>query len=264
MVDALEGAVVVVTGGAGGIGLALAERFATEGARTVVIADLDAAKAAAAAGSLPGGVGAGIGLDVTDEKALVDTVARIESEFGPIGVWASNAGLATGAGLGDNRAWERSFGVHVLAHVYAARAVLPGMVERGRGYFLVTASAAGLLTEMDMAPYTVTKHGAVALAEWLAIRYGDSGVDVACLCPQGVDTPLLAGAGPHSATMAAGGLMQPVEVADAVVTAMEDGRFLVLPHPEVAEYEQRRAGDRDRWLRGMRRVRAQLDQARDQ
>jgi NAD(P)-dependent dehydrogenase (short-subunit alcohol dehydrogenase family) len=146
--------------------------------------------------------------------------------------------------------------VHVLAHVYAARAVLPAMVARGRGRFLVTASAAGLLTEMDAAPYTVTKHGSVALAEWLAIRYGDSGVSFFCLCPQAVRTPMLADAGSDAAALAAGGLIEPEQVADAVVRAFAEDKFLILPHAEVAEYERRRAGDRDRWLAGMRRVRA--------
>lgn len=255
---ALRESVAVVTGGASGIGLALAERFAAEGARAVVIADLDGARAADAAGKLPASVGHPIALDVTDAGALAAAVDEIESAVGPIDVWCSNAGVAAGIGLGDDASWALAWDLHVMAHVYAARTVLPRMVERGHGHFLVTASAAGLLTEMDLAPYTVTKHGAVALAEWLAIRYGDTGVGFSCLCPQGVRTPLLAGLPDDSATLAAGEVLEPEQVAGAVVDALAQGRFLILPHPRVAEFERRRAADRDRWLAGMRTVRARL------
>ncbi len=255
--------VIVVTGGASGIGRALTERFAAEGARAVVVADLDGARAAGAAATLPGAVGHGFALDVTDPLALAGVVDTIESTIGPIDLWCSNAGAATGRGLGDDAAWALAWNLHVLAHVHAARTVLPRMVERGRGHFMVTASAAGLLTEMDTAPYTVTKHGAVALAEWLAIRYGgDSGVGFSCLCPQGVRTPLLDGLTTGSATLAAGDLLEPSQVADAVIEALAADRFLILPHPRVAEFEQRRAADRDRWLAGMRKVRARLVAAR--
>jgi NAD(P)-dependent dehydrogenase (short-subunit alcohol dehydrogenase family) len=258
MTTALPAAVAVITGGAGGIGRALAERFAAEGARAVVVADLDPAAAAATAATLSSPVHLGLGCDVTVEAEVVALVDRVEAEVGPIDVWCSNAGLGGGPDLGSDAAWDACWRVHVLAHVYAARVVLPGMVLRGRGHFLVTASAAGLLTELDAAPYTVTKHGSVAIAEWLAIRYGGNGVDFSCLCPQGVRTPLLAGAGPDAAATAAGAVLEPEAVADAVVKAFSDDRFLILPHPEVAEYERRRAGDRDRWLAGMRRVRARL------
>lgn len=254
--------VVVVTGGASGIGLAMARLFAAEGARTVVLADLDAGTAARAAAGLPGGVGYGLGLDVTDEAALRAAVGRIEAERGPIDVWCGNAGLATGPGLGTDEDWSRGWAVHVLAHVYAARAVLPGMVARGRGHFLVTASAAGLLTELDSAAYPVTKHAGVALAEWLAIHYGGSGVSFSCLCPQGVRTPLLASAGPQAATLHAGPVIEPEAVAREVLAAMAGDRFLILPHPEVAGYERQRAGDRDRWLAGMRRMWERISTAR--
>jgi NAD(P)-dependent dehydrogenase (short-subunit alcohol dehydrogenase family) len=175
----LVDAVTVVTGGASGIGRALAERFAAEGARVVVVADLDQAGAEAVAAGLAGGIGGigvGVGLDVTDEGALRALADRIETEIGAIDVYCSNAGIGDAPGLGDDQQWERAFGVHVLAHVYAARHVLPRMVARGRGRFMVTASAAGLLTAMDSAAYTATKHGSVALAEWLAIDHGDCGV----------------------------------------------------------------------------------------
>jgi len=254
----VEGVVAVVTGGAGGIGRALAHRLARAGAAAVVVADLDGSTADAIAAGLSGPGGhRGVGLDVTDEAALVATVARIEAEVGPIGLWCSNAGIAAGRDLGTNEDWARAWDVHVLAHVYAVRAVLPRMLERGRGHFLVTASAAGLLTEMDLAPYAVTKHGSVALAEWLAIRYGGSGVGFSCLCPQAVNTSMIANAPPESATLA-GGIIEPDQVADAVLDALAADRFLILPHPEVAEFARRRVTDPDRWIAGMRRLRAKL------
>lgn len=254
----LKDAVTVVTGGAGGIGAALARRLAAEGARTVVVADVDAGGAAALAADLPAGVGLPLALDVADEAAVAAAVARVEDQAGPIDVWCSNAGVASPAGLGDDEDWHRCWRLHVHAHVVAARHVLPRMLARGRGHLMVTASAAGLLTEADTAPYAVTKHGSVAIAEWLAIQYGDRGVTFSCLCPQGVRTRMLAGVPPGSATLAAGGVIPPEEVAGAVVEAWRQGRFLVLPHPEVARYEQRRAADRDRWLAGMRKLRARL------
>ncbi|MGE5828667.1 MAG: SDR family oxidoreductase [Micromonosporaceae bacterium] len=259
----LAGSVAVVTGGASGIGRALARRFAAEGARAVVVADVNGSAAAQVADRLPSAERLGLALDVTDEQAVRAAAERIEAELGPIDVWCSNAGRALGRRLGANDDWMGSFQLHVMAHVYAARHVLPRMLARGRGHFLVTASAAGLLTEVSGAPYTVTKHGSVALAEWLAIRHGDSGVTFSCLCPQGVNTPMVAGEGADSAILAVAGLLEPEEVADAVLAAIDDGRFLILPHPEVAEYERRRASDRDRWLNGMRRLRADLDRRRE-
>jgi NAD(P)-dependent dehydrogenase (short-subunit alcohol dehydrogenase family) len=252
----LRDAVAVVTGGASGIGQALAGRFAREGARAVVVADLDQPGARRVAKGLDCPVALGVGLDVTDQAAVGALVDRVEHEVGPIGLWCSNAGVGLGPGLGSDRDWERSWQVHVMAHVHVARALLPRMAARGRGHLLITASAAGLLTNVDTAPYSVTKHGTVALAEWLAIRHGDDGVTVSCLCPQGVRTPMTAGERPGSALLAVGRLLEPEEVADAVVDGLADGRFLILPHPEVAEFERRRAGDRDRWLAGMRRLRA--------
>jgi NAD(P)-dependent dehydrogenase (short-subunit alcohol dehydrogenase family) len=259
----LAGSVAVITGGASGIGRALAERFLAEGAKTVVIADRSAVATEAAAAELAqsapdGATVLGIGLDVTDETAVLAAVAQIDGEVGPIDIWCSNAGISTGPDLGSDEIWDAAVKVHMLAHLYVARHVLPLMVARGTGHIMITASAAGLLTEMDTLAYSATKHGSVAMAEWLAIRYGDTGVTFSCLCPQGVVTPMTAGFGADSAVMAAGGFIQTGDVADAVVAALAEGRFLILPHPKVAEYEQRRATDRDRWLAGMRRTWAKL------
>lgn len=253
-------AVTVVTGGASGIGAALARRFAAEGAAAVVVADVDTAGARAVAAELPAGVGRAVTLDAGDEEQVAATVAHLESDVGQVDVWCSNAGVASRHGLGEDDDWQRCWRLHVHAHVLAARHVLPRMVERDHGHLMITASAAGLLTEADTAPYAVTKHGSVALAEWLAIRYGGGGVGFSCLCPQGVSTPMLAGAPADSATLAAGEMLPPERVADAVVAAWREGRFLILPHPEVAEYERRRATDRERWLGAMRRLRTRARQ----
>jgi NAD(P)-dependent dehydrogenase (short-subunit alcohol dehydrogenase family) len=254
----LQGAVTVVTGGARGIGRALAERFAAEGAAGVVVADLDGPGAERVAAGLGCPSPLGVPLDVTDPAAVARLVDRIEGELGPVDLWCSNAGVALGRDLGADADWERSFAVHVLAPVHAARVLAPRMAARGGGHLLLTASAAGLLTNLDSAPYTVTKHGTVALAEWLAIRWGDAGVGVSCLCPQGVRTAMTEGVNATPALLAAGPLLEPEEVAEAVVRGLAEGRFLILPHPEVGTFERRRAADRDRWLAGMRRARARL------
>jgi NAD(P)-dependent dehydrogenase (short-subunit alcohol dehydrogenase family) len=252
MLTSVRDAVTVVTGGASGIGRALAERFAAEGARAVAVLDRDGDAAERVAAGIPGGTG--YPLDVTDEAALAPLADLIEERHGPIDLWCSNAGVLTGAGLGTDADWAAAWGVHVLAHVYAARHVLPRMLARDRGHLLVTASAAGLLTEADVAAYSVTKHGSVAIAEWLAIRYGGAGVGFSCLCPQAVRTPMIVDAPAESTTLHAGAVLEPAQVADAVVAALAAGTFLILPHPEVADYERRRATDRDRWLAGMRRL----------
>jgi NAD(P)-dependent dehydrogenase (short-subunit alcohol dehydrogenase family) len=253
----LRDAVVVVTGGSGGIGAALCRRAAAEGASGVVVADLDGDAASALAASLP--VPAlGVGLDVTDAGQVAELVRRTEAELGPVDLLCANAGVAVGRGLGEDADWELSWRVNVMGVVTCVRAVLPSMQARGSGHVLVTASAAGLLTNLDTAPYSVTKHGAVALAEWLAMTYGDEGIGVSCLCPQAVRTPMTAGEGAQSATLGAGTMLEPEDVAEAVVVALREGRFLVLPHPEVADRERMRTADRDRWLGGMRRWRRSL------
>ena len=252
----MRDAVAVVTGGASGIGAALARRFAAEGARAVVVADLDAEGAAAVAATLDCPVPLGIRLDVADEAAVAGAAAMVERDIGPIELWCSNAGVVSKPGLGTDADWQRAWQVHVLAHVYAARHVVPAMVARGHGHLMITASAAGLLAEADQAAYSVTKHGSVALAEWLAIQHVDQGVRVSCLCPQGVNTPMLALAPPESTTLAAGETIEVDDVCDTVMEALAADRFLILPHPKVQWYEKQRAADRDRWLSGMRRLRA--------
>jgi NAD(P)-dependent dehydrogenase (short-subunit alcohol dehydrogenase family) len=264
----LEGKVAVVTGGAGGIGRALAHRFVEEGARGVLVADLRGTAEVAA------GIGdrvAGFDGDVSEEATVRALVARAEETFGPVDLFCANAGVAVGIGLEDDEAvWDLAFGVNIRSHIYAARALVPGWTERGGGYFLTTASAAGMLTQIGSAPYAVTKHAAVAFAEWLSVTYGSAGIRVSCLCPMGVNTPLL-GADAHDrsddqqmatrAVTAAGAVLEPEQVADAVVAALREERFLVLPHPEVLEFFRRKADDYDRWLRGMRRLQASITPA---
>jgi len=255
----LAGAVAVVTGGAGGIGSALARRFAAEGAAAVVVADLDAAGADRVAQSFNG---TGCRVDVTDADSVATLVSTVLDRYGHIDLFCSNAGITTGAGVDASTVdWQRTWEVNVLAHVHAARAVLPSMLDRGSGYLLQTCSAAGLLTAVGDAPYTVTKHAAVGFAEWLAITYGDRGIRVSALCPQGVRTPMLdsglsAGHLGARVTAAAGRVLAPEEVADAVVEGLAAERFLILPHPEVGTFYARKAADPDRWLAGMRRFMA--------
>jgi NAD(P)-dependent dehydrogenase (short-subunit alcohol dehydrogenase family) len=263
----LRNRVVVVTGGASGIGRALCHRFAAEGARGVVVADCDAeggARVAAEVGGLA------VPTDVAREEQVRKLVERTTERFGPIDLFCSNAGVAVGPGLGDgesgpfapDEAWRQSWDVNVMAHVYATRALLPSMLERGEGYLLYTASAAGLLTDVIAHAYAVTKHAAVGFAEWLAISYGRRGIRVSCLCPQGVRTPMLMGSSPDAEDPGAAhltpGMIEPEEVAEAVMQGLAREEFLILPHPEVKDYFQRKASDYDRWLRGMRRMRAQV------
>jgi NAD(P)-dependent dehydrogenase (short-subunit alcohol dehydrogenase family) len=255
----LHGRVAIITGGAGGIGAALARRFAAEGAEAVVVADLDERAAAEVAAGI-GPVALGLGVDVTDADQVRALVATAEQRYGRVDLFCANAGVTVGDGLAAADAdWGRAWEVNVLAHVYAARAVLPGMLARGEGYLLQTCSAAGLLTAIGDAPYTVTKHAAVGLAEWLAITYRERGIRVSALCPQGVRTRMLtdgidAGHPGALVTAAAGEVLTPEQVAQAVVEGLSAERFLILPHPEVAEYSRNKAADPDRWLAGMRSV----------
>ncbi len=268
----IDGRVVVVTGGAGGIGRALCSAFARAGARGVVVGDIDGDGAARVADMLSSeGYGAlAVRCDVALESDVTALVAEAESAFGPVDIFCANAGIVIPGGVEVADAdWERIWGINVRSHIYAARAVLPAMLARGEGYLIHTASAAGLLTQLGSAPYSVTKHAVVALAEWLSITHGAAGLKVSCLCPQGVWTAMT-GAGDDDgndeqvsrelavSTAGRDGMMLPAQVAEVVVEAVADERFLILPHPEVADYEQRRAGDRERWLRGMRKVQAQI------
>jgi NAD(P)-dependent dehydrogenase (short-subunit alcohol dehydrogenase family) len=249
--------ICVVTGGASGIGRALSQRFAAEGAGAVVVVDRDADGAAATAEAIGDQAVARV-VDVTQESEIAALVERTEAEIGPVDLFASNAGILSGQGIeAPDEAWSLVWSVNVMAHVYAARALVPRMQARGGGWLLNTASAAGLLSQPGDAAYSVTKHGAVALAEWLAITYGDSGIHVSCLCPMAVSTPMIGDADEMSLegrAAASRGIISPETVADAVVEGLRKEQFLILPHPEVAAFEERRASDRDRWLAGMRRL----------
>ncbi len=246
--------VVIVTGGASGIGRALCEAFAKQGARGVVVADLDEAGATQVAGAI-GAIA--MGVNVADEADVQRLVQASTERFGRVDLFCSNAGVILRADEGaSNEHWQRHWDVNVMAHVYAARAVLPQMLARGEGYLLQTASAAGLLSQVNAAPYSVTKHAAVGFAEWLSIAYGERGIRVSCLCPQGVRTPMLRSAdGGNRPSFLADGALSASQVADAVIEGLRKEEFLILPHAEVLSFFQRKAADYERWLRGMRRLR---------
>ena len=262
----LEGAVAVVTGAASGIGRSLARALALEAGSMVVVADIDASGAQAVAAEIATAAGpdttAGFaaGIDVTDEDAVVSVIERVESSLGPIELWCGNAGISRLGGVErPDDEWNHVWNVNVMAHVIACRHLVPRWVERGSGHLLVTASAAGLLTNFGTASYAVTKHAAVGLAEWIAIAHGDDGVRVSCLCPQGVRTPMTENEGAVAVDQVRSlGLIEPEEVAAVTLEGLREDRFLILPHPEVATYELRRAGDRQRWLDGMRRMQRRL------
>src|ERR1700752_123860 len=253
----VEGKVVVVTGGANGIGRALCQRFASEGAKAVVVADIDEESAAVVAREIGGQA---VHADVALERDVIRLVAATVDSFGPIDLFCANAGIFGPAGGPEvsNDDWKLMWDTNVMSHVYAARAVIPGMLARGSGYFLHTASAAGLLTQIGAAPYAVTKHAVVAFAEWLSITYGNAGIKVSCLCPQGVRTQMLLGPDGKRESFLLAGALEPEAVADAVIDGLANEDFLILPHPEVADYFKRKAGDYDRWLRGMRRLNAEV------
>jgi NAD(P)-dependent dehydrogenase (short-subunit alcohol dehydrogenase family) len=255
----IAGKVVVVTGGANGIGRALATRFVEEGARHVAIADLDEAASQRVANEIDGARCAGFGIDVTLEADVRRLVAATEA-VGPIDLFCSNAGIlatdgdARSATSAPNETWERAWAVNVMAHVYAARAALPAMIARKSGYFLHTVSAAGLLSQIAAAPYSTTKHAAIGFAESLAITHKDDGIKVSVLCPQAVDTAMIHGQGSMFGADV-DGVVTPAHVAEAVVEALERETFLVLPHPKVAEYMTRKIENYDRWLGGMAKMR---------
>ena len=275
--------VAVVTGGASGIGRSLCLAFAEHGAAGVVVADVDTPGAEDVAAQVisRGGRALAVRADLTREGDVRALVGQATDAFGRIDLFCSNAGIIVAGGVEvSDEAWSRIWAINVQSHIYVARAVLPGMLARGAGYLVITASAAGLLTQLGSAPYAVTKHAAVALAEWLAITYGARGIKVSCLCPQAVTTNLGAtslrevgalalpppgdgavpstDAGSVSRQAAVDGVLTPEQVAASVVDGLAAERFLILPHPEVAAYELRRAQDRDRWLGGMRRLHARL------
>ncbi|MBX3482037.1 SDR family oxidoreductase [Phenylobacterium sp.] len=253
----VAGKVVVVTGGAEGIGAALCHRFRREGAAFIAVADRNAEGAGRVAGAV-GGVAYPV--DVADRAAVEALVADVEARNGRIDLFCSNAGVGDAdpdpawAASATDAAWDRLWRINVMAHVHAARAVLPGMVARGEGYLLQTISAAGLLSQVGGTVYSTTKHAAVGLAEAIAITHGDQGVRVSILCPQGVDTAMLRNS--RQGANRPDGVLSPEAVADSVIAGLEAERFLILPHPQVAGYMQRKAADYDRWLAGMRRLRA--------
>ncbi|MEU6699680.1 SDR family oxidoreductase [Pseudonocardia sp. NPDC046786] len=282
----VTGQVAAVTGGAGGIGRAIARRLVENGAR-VLVSDLDAGRIDQVVAELevlaPGRIAGHVG-NCADETDLAGLLAEADRRFGPVDLFVANAGIGPVSGIdAPDAEWTAALEVNVLAHVRAARLLLPGWLERGRGYFVATASAAGLLTQIGSPTYTVTKHAAVGFAEWLSITYGDRGIGVSCLCPMGVDTAMLRGGTDSGGTdsggvepgaaeagdgealrralaavTGAGRVLDPLDVADTLLAALHDERFLVLPHPEVGEFHRRKAADHDRWLAGMRRYRQSL------
>jgi NAD(P)-dependent dehydrogenase (short-subunit alcohol dehydrogenase family) len=248
----LKGSIVIVTGGANGIGRALCRRFRDEGAAAIVVADIDRAAAERVATEVGG---SSIPTDVSREADVASLVEQTLARHQRIDLFCSNAGIALHGGVDTpNADWQRCWDVNVMAHVYAARAALPSMLERGSGYFLQTVSAAGLLTHPHSATYAATKSAALSFAEWLSIAYGDRGIRVSALCPQGVKTDMLARAEQETGRFLIDGALEPEQVAGDVVKGIAEERFLILPHAEVSEFVNRKAADRDRWLRGMRRL----------
>jgi NAD(P)-dependent dehydrogenase (short-subunit alcohol dehydrogenase family) len=246
----VAGKVVAVTGGAKGIGRALARRFAQEGARHVAVADLDDAGVRAVAAELRG---SSMRVDVSREAEIAAFIDTTERNHGPIDLFCSNAGIGIGRGLDTpNDVWQKIWEVNLMAHVYAARHLVPRMIARGGGYLLHTASAAGLLSQIGSATYSVTKHAAVSLAEWIALTHAHEGIKVSVLCPQAVRTDMIAGNEGDVASV--DGIMEPEELAQAVVAGLAAEKVLILPHAEVAQYMQRKAQDRDRWIAGMNRL----------
>ena len=247
----VAGKIIIVTGAASGIGRGLCQRFAKEGAKAIIAADVNEAGAKAVADEVKGEAFA---CDVRKESDIINLAKFTEDKYGRIDLFCSNAGIiAIGGYEVDNEAWQRIWEINVLAHVFAARAVMPGMIKRGGGAFLITASAAGLLSQIGSLPYSVTKHAAVGLAENLSITYGDQGIKVFALCPQAVDTEMTRGV-EGGGVAGVDGLMKPEQLADAVMESFAADEFLILPHKEVKTYMQRKAADYTRWLQGMRRL----------
>ena len=249
---------MVVTGGGGGIGGALCRRFAAEGAEKVIVSDIDQRAAETVAAEIGG---TAVRTDVTVESEVAHLVRQTLEAHGRIDLYCSNAGIAfVGGPEASDQPWRQSWDVHVMAHVYAARALLPGMRARGEGYIVGTISAAALLNHILAAPYAVTKAAGLSFFEWMSIAYHDQGIRVSALCPQGVRTAMLTQEGERN--FLTDGALEPEQVAAIVVEAIRDERFLILPHPEVGEFFQRKATDYDRWLRGMQRLQEKLGAGR--
>lgn len=250
----IKGKVVVVTGGASGIGKSLCERFAQEGASAVVVSDINQAGIDQTVADISTSTQAlGVKTDVGVEEEVNELVAKTLDSFSHIDLFCSNAGIFTAGGENvSTEAWQTIWDINVMSHIFAARAVLPGMLARGEGYLLNTSSAAGLLSQVGSAPYSVTKHAAIGFAEWLTISYGNKGIKVSVLCPQAVRTAMTAGGDGGVAGL--DGMLEPEKLADTVIETLEKERFLVLPHPEVLTYMRRKTDDYDRWLGGMRRL----------
>lgn len=256
-----ENKVIIVTGGAHGIGRALARRFAAEKARAIIIADVDLRAAQAVADEISG---LAIKTDVGNETEIIKLVAATTEKYGQIDLVCSNAGIAGEAGGAEvaNGVWQHIWEVNVMSHIYLARAVLPQMIERGAGYLLLTVSAAGLLTHFDAAPYSVTKHAALSFGEWLSIAHYDQGIRISCLCPQGVNTRMILGEDGKQENFLREGALEPEQVADSVIEGLASEQFLILPHPEVGDYFRQKATDYERWLRGLRQMRESVLSAR--
>ena len=255
--------VVVVTGGASGIGKSLCERFAREGARAVVVSDINQAGVDATVASIAEQTQArGNIANVGKEEDIVALVEATLGEFGHIDLFCSNAGIFTAGGEGvSTEAWQNIWDINVMSHIFAARAVLPSMLERGEGYLLNTSSAAGLLSQVGSAPYSVTKHAAIGFAEWLSITYGRRGIKVSALCPQAVRTAMTAVGAGDGGGAGLDGMLEPEQLADTVIATLDKEEFLVLPHPQVLDYMRRKTNDYDRWLGGMRRLNDQFEDA---
>jgi len=252
--------VVVVTGAASGIGKSLCERFAKEGAKAVVVTDINSEGVDATVRDINEQTKVlGITCDVADENEVEELVKKSLSAFGHIDLFCSNAGIFTPGGedLSTDK-WQTIWDINVMSHVFAARAVLPGMLERGEGYLLNTSSAAGLLNQVGSAPYAATKHAAIGFAEWLSITYGNRGIKVSALCPQAVRTAMTAGGDGGVAGL--DGMLEPDQLSDTVIETLAEERFLVLPHPEVLTYMRRKTDDYDRWLGGMRRLQDRFEE----
>jgi len=255
----IQGKNVVVTGGANGIGRALCLRFAKEGAKFIAVSDVDEANGKAVAGEIEKGRAGFFPCDISQETQVKNLVESVSSSAGQVDIFCSNAGIAVSGGPEAlDRDWKRSWEINTMAHVYAARAVLPQMLARKEGYLLQTVSAAGLLTSLGSAPYAVTKHAALGFAEWLAITYGDQGIRVSALCPQGVLTNMLKADHPGT-KMLVPGAIEPEQVADDVVKAMAEERFMILPHPEAGKFFQNKANDYQRWIRGMQKLQRNIE-----